>query len=293
MERQGDRAGGHGWPSKPLHPATCCLGTAATGCAPRRTRRRRLLSRTWPGLQGGCIAKTLSTADLRLATPPLQKSMGDFLQARIDRGDIWEAGGRLRCRRRLGMHVYHLCPQLLLLAQVCRLRSLVKLRIGDANHTVTSDHRVLSPRGSSTQHATAGSWQKQRRAKQMRRCNAPSDDMRPSLLVSHHVVMRRVTTCALLARTRAALRSLLTKPTTAYQTTAPLSRTWPPSATASDTRRYSETSMYHVTDVPSVLSGADTYSSWTRTSKRTVRGHHLSGVVCSVGFRLGANGRTL
>ena len=160
MERQGDRAGGHGWPSKPLHPATCCLGTAATGCAPRRTRRRRLLSRTWPGLQGGCIAKTLSTADLRLATPPLQKSMGDFLQARIDRGDIWEAGGRLRCRRRLGMHVYHLCLQLLLLAQVCRLRSLVKLRIGDANHTVTSDHRVLSPRGSSTQHATAGSWQK-------------------------------------------------------------------------------------------------------------------------------------
>ena len=78
------------------------------------------------------------------------------------------------------MHVYHLCPQLLLLAQVCRLRSLVKLRIGDANHTVTSDHRVLSPRGSSTQHATAGSWQKQRRAKQMRRCNAPSDDLRPS-----------------------------------------------------------------------------------------------------------------
>ena len=142
MARQGDRAGGHGWPSKPLHPATCCLGTAATGCAPRRTRRRRLLSRTWPGLQGGCIAKTLSTADSRLATPPLQKSMGDFLQARIDRGDIWEAGGRLRCRRRLGMHVYHLCPQLLLLAQVCRLRSLVKLRIGDANHTVTSDHRV-------------------------------------------------------------------------------------------------------------------------------------------------------
>ena len=103
MERQGDRAGGHGWPSKPLHPATCCLGTAATGCAPRRTRRRRLLSRTWPGLQGGCIAKTLSTADSRLATPPLQKSMGDFLQARIDRGDIREAGGRLRCRRRQGM----------------------------------------------------------------------------------------------------------------------------------------------------------------------------------------------
>ena len=215
MERQGDRAGGHGWPSKPLHPATCCLGTAATGCAPRRTRRRRLLSRTWPGLQGGCIAKTLSTADLRLATPPLQKSMGDFLQARIDQGDIWEAGGRLCCRRRQGMHV------------------------------------------------------------------------------SHHVVMRRVTTCALLARTRAALRSLSTKPTVAYQTTAPLSRTWPPSAMASDTRRYSETSMYHVTDVPSVLSGAVTYSSWTRTSKRTVRGHHLSGVVCSVGFRLGANGRTL
>ena len=183
MERQGDRAGGHGWPSKPLHPATCCLGTAATGCAPRRTRRRRLLSRTWPGLQGGCIAKTLSTADLRLATPPLQKSMGDFLQARIDQGDIWEAGGRLCCRRRQGMHV------------------------------------------------------------------------------SHHVVMRRVTTCALLARTRAALRSLSTKPTAAYQTTAPLSRTWPPSATASDTRRYSETSMYHVTDVPSVLSGAVTYSS--------------------------------
>ena len=215
MERQGDRAGGHGWPSKPLHPATCCLGTAATGCAPRRTRRRRLLSRTWPGLQGGCIAKTLSTADLRLATPPLQKSMGDFLQARIDQGDIWEAGGHLCCRRRQGMHV------------------------------------------------------------------------------SHHVVMRRVTTCALLARTRAALRSLSTKPTAAYQTTAPLSRTWPPSATASDTRRYSETSMYHVTDVPSVLSGAATYSSWTRTSKRTVRGHHLSGVVCSVGFRLGADGRTL
>jgi hypothetical protein len=51
--------------------------------------------------------------------------------------------------------------------------------------------------------------------------------------------------------------------------------------------------MYHVTDVPSVLSGADTYSSWTHTSKRTVRGHHLSGVVCLVGFRLGANGRTL
>ena len=103
MARQGDRAGGHGWPSKPLHPATCCLGTAATGCAPRRTRRRRLLSRTWPGLQGGCIAKTLSTADLRLATPPLQKSMGDFLQARIDQGDIWAAGGRLCCRRRQGM----------------------------------------------------------------------------------------------------------------------------------------------------------------------------------------------
>ena len=39
MERQGDRAGGHGWPSKPLHPATCCLGTAATGCAPRRRTR--------------------------------------------------------------------------------------------------------------------------------------------------------------------------------------------------------------------------------------------------------------
>ena len=158
MERQGDRAGGHGWPSKPLHPATCCLGTAATGCAPRRTRRRRLLSRTWPGLQGGCIAKTLSTADLRLATPPLQKSMGDFLQARIDHGDIWEAGGRLCCRWRQGMHV------------------------------------------------------------------------------SHHVVMRRVTTCALLARTRAALRSLSAKPTAAYQTTAHISRTWPPSAMASDTR---------------------------------------------------------
>ena len=42
------------------------------------------LSRTWPGLQGGCIAKTPSTTDLRLDTPPLQKSMGDFLQARID-----------------------------------------------------------------------------------------------------------------------------------------------------------------------------------------------------------------
>ena len=54
--------------------------------------------------------------------------------------------------------------------------------------------------------------------------------------VSHHVVMRRVTTCAPLARTRAALRSSSTKPTAAYQTTAPLSRTWPPSAMASDTR---------------------------------------------------------
>jgi hypothetical protein len=32
---------------------------------------------------------------LRLDTPPLQKSMGDFLQARIDQGDIWAAGGRL------------------------------------------------------------------------------------------------------------------------------------------------------------------------------------------------------
>ena len=39
MAQQGDRAGGHGWPSKPLHPATCCLGTAATGCAPRRRTR--------------------------------------------------------------------------------------------------------------------------------------------------------------------------------------------------------------------------------------------------------------
>lgn len=53
-------------------------------------------------------------------------------------------------------------------------------------------------------------------------------------------------------RTHAALRSLSTKRTAAYQTTAPLSRTWP-GATESGTRRYSETSVYHVTDVPRVL----------------------------------------
>ena len=39
----------------------------------------------------------------------------------------------------------------------------------------------MSLRRSSTQHSTAGSWQnKQRRAQHMRRCNAPSDDLRPS-----------------------------------------------------------------------------------------------------------------
>ena len=85
----------------------------------------------------------------RNALEPIDKhkSMGDFLQARIDQGDIWEAGGRLRCRRRLGMHVYHLCLQLLLLAQVCRLRSLVKLRIGDESQTVldtTCDRGLLA-----------------------------------------------------------------------------------------------------------------------------------------------------
>ena len=57
----------------------------------------------------------------------------------------------------------------------------VKVRIGDAHHTVTSDRRVMSLRRSSTQHSNAGSWQnKQRRAQHMRRCNAPSDDLRPS-----------------------------------------------------------------------------------------------------------------
>ena len=34
------------------------------------------------------------------------------------------------------MHVYNLRPQLLLLPQVCRLRSLVKLRIGDESQRV-------------------------------------------------------------------------------------------------------------------------------------------------------------
>ena len=37
-----------------------------------------------------------------LATPPLQKSMGDFRQARVTRGDIRETSGRQRCRRRQG-----------------------------------------------------------------------------------------------------------------------------------------------------------------------------------------------
>ena len=37
-----------------------------------------------------------------LATPPLQKSMGDFRQARVNRGDIRETGGRQRCRPRQG-----------------------------------------------------------------------------------------------------------------------------------------------------------------------------------------------
>ena len=43
-----------------------------------------------------------------LATPPLQKTMGDFLQAHVDRGDIREAGGRLRLKMVLMEALTHL-----------------------------------------------------------------------------------------------------------------------------------------------------------------------------------------